>query len=77
MMVAVRKLIFLDRDDFRSVHSLTFEVGRALFGDVGAEQSADGGADLIARASGSLSQQVFELGKDLLDRVQVRRVFRQ
>ena len=29
------------------------------------------------RSGGGLSQQVLELGEDLLDRVQVRRVFRQ
>jgi hypothetical protein len=37
----------------------------------------DRGTDGFAGARGGLAQEVFDLGEDLLDRVQVRRVFRQ
>ena len=41
------------------------------------EDFADCDADSFGRARGGLAQQVLELGEDLFDRVQVRRVFRQ
>src|SRR5258708_9982251 len=41
------------------------------------EDFADRGADGFDGARGDLAQEVLDLGEDLLDRVQVRRVFRQ
>src|SRR3979490_3487447 len=41
------------------------------------EDFADCDADSFGRGRGGLAQQVLELGEDLFDRVQVRRVFRQ
>jgi hypothetical protein len=41
------------------------------------EDFADRGADGFDGAGGGLAQEVLDLGEDLLDRVQVRRVFRQ
>jgi hypothetical protein len=41
------------------------------------EDFADCDADGFGRARGGLAQQVLELGEDLFDRVQVRRVSRQ
>jgi hypothetical protein len=38
---------------------------------------ADCGADRVDASRGSFAEQVLELGKDLFDRVQVGRVFRQ
>src|ERR1700687_1262407 len=43
----------------------------------GWEQLADGRANGFNGACGGLAQQVLELGEDLLDRVEVGRVFRQ
>jgi hypothetical protein len=41
------------------------------------EDFADRGADGFDGARGGFAQEVLDLGEDLLDRVQVRRVFRQ
>ena len=43
----------------------------------GVESIGDCGANGVGVSDGSPAQQVFELGEDLLDWVQVRRVFRQ
>lgn len=43
----------------------------------GVESIGDCSADGIGGSGGSLAQKVFELGEDLLDWVEVRRVFRQ
>src|ERR1700694_5089963 len=54
-----------------------FEIIGAFLWPEGLEQLADCGAEGFNGARGAFSQQVFELGKDLFDRVQVRRIFRQ
>ena len=51
-------------------------VGAFLWCEV-VESIGDCSADGIGGSGGSLPQKVFELGEDLLDRVEVRRVFRQ
>jgi len=43
---------------------------------VGAEEFADGCKDGVVGAGRGLSKTMLELGEDLLDRVQVRRIFR-
>jgi hypothetical protein len=47
-----------------------------VFGE-GAEQFADSGADGFHGSGGSFAQEVLELCEDLLDRIEVGRVFRQ
>src|SRR6266536_1105047 len=54
-----------------------FEVIGAFLWREGLEQLADCRAEGFNGARGAFSQQVFELGKDLFDGVQVRRVFWQ
>ncbi len=54
-----------------------FEVIGAFLWREGLEQLADCRAEGLNGARGAFSQQVFELGKDLFDGVQIRRVFRQ
>jgi|tagenome__1003787_1003787.scaffolds.fasta_scaffold17911979_1 hypothetical protein len=51
--------------------ALVFEVVRTLFGREGFKEFADGGVDRIDGSCGCPSEQTFELGNDLLDRVQV------
>src|SRR6266851_5505806 len=53
------------------------EIVGAFGGRKCSEDFADCDADSFGRARGGLAQQVLELGEDLFDRVQVRRVFRQ
>lgn len=57
--------------------SWVFEVVGAFIGCEGVECLANCRADRINGSRGGLSEQVLELGKDLLDGVQVRRVFWQ
>src|SRR6266699_1924385 len=57
--------------------SCVFEVIGAFLWREGLEQLADCRAEGLNGARRAFSQQVFELGKDLFDGVQVRRVFRQ
>src|SRR4030095_10288158 len=57
--------------------SRVLEVGGALGGGEAAEEAADGGTDIRDGAGGGLAQKMLELGEDLLDRVEVRRVLRQ
>ena len=52
------------------------EIVGAFGGRKCSEDFADCDADGFGRARGRLAQQVLELGEDLFDRVQVRRVFR-
>lgn len=47
------------------------EIVGAFFWGEGLESFADGGADRFDGSSGSLSEQMLELGKDLFDGVQV------
>ena len=54
-----------------------FEVIGAFLWREGLEQLADCRAEGLNGARGAFSQQVFQLGKDLFDGVQIRRVFRQ
>ena len=54
-----------------------FEVVGAFLWREGFEELADGGADGFDGSRGGFAQQVLELGEDLLDGVQVGRVFRQ
>jgi hypothetical protein len=49
----------------------------AFFGAEELENFADGEANRFNGSGGGFSEEVLELGKDLLDRVQVRRVFWQ
>jgi hypothetical protein len=55
--------------------SCVFEVVCALFRGVGAEQLADGGEDGLEGSRRRFAQEMLELGEDLLDRVQIGRVF--
>jgi hypothetical protein len=43
----------------------------------GVEQLGDAVADCVERALGGLAQEVLELGEELLDGVEVRRILRQ
>jgi len=52
-----------------------FEVVGELFGGVGVEQLADGGEDRLESSRRRLAQEVLELGEDLLDGVEIGRVF--
>ena len=52
-----------------------FEIVGALFGGVGVEQLADGGDDRFESSRHRLAQEMLELGEDLLDRVEIGRVF--
>src|SRR6266702_4305807 len=54
-----------------------FEVIGAFLWREGLEQLADCRAEGLNGARGAFSQQVFQLGKDVFDGVQIRRVFRQ
>jgi hypothetical protein len=51
------------------------EVVCALFRGVGVEQLADGGDDSLEGLRRRFAQQMLELAEDLLDRIQIRRVF--
>jgi hypothetical protein len=54
-----------------------FEVVSAFVGCVGSEQLADGGDEAFERSRRRFAQQVLQLGEDLLDRIQIGRVFGQ
>ena len=54
-----------------------FEVGGAFVGGEGVESRGDGVPKGLDGAGGGLSEQGFELGEDLLDRVQIRAVGRK
>ena len=53
------------------------EVVCAFFGGVGSEQFAHRGGEGFDCSGGSFAQEMLELGEDLLDWVQVRRIFGQ
>ena len=55
--------------------SCVFEVVGAFLRGEGRQRLADGGADVVVGARLGLAQEVFELGEDLLDRVEVGGVF--
>src|SRR5437763_258057 len=57
--------------------SLVCQLACAFFGLEELENFADGKANSFDRSGGKFSQEVFELGEDLLDGVQVGRVFGQ
>src|SRR2546430_14421807 len=62
----------LKRDEVRLL-----QVACAFFGLEELENFADGEANSFDRSGGKFSQEVLELGEDLLDGVQVGRVFGQ
>src|SRR6202051_2606195 len=57
--------------------SCVLKIVGAFVGCKSSEDFADRGANGFDGARGGLAQEVLDLGEDLLDRVQVRRVFRQ
>src|SRR5271157_4481028 len=67
----------LERVEFRRRISAILDVVGAFLRGVGSKKLADGGKDRVVGAGGGFSAPMLELGEDLLDRVQVRRIFRQ
>src|SRR5271166_498694 len=67
----------LERVEFRRRISAILDVVGAFLRGVGSKKLADGGKDRVVGAGGGFSEPMLELGEDLLDRVQVRRIFRQ
>src|SRR6516165_6899558 len=60
----------------RSISCVSEVVGAFLRCE-GGEEPTDRCGEVLGGACGGFAQEVFELGKDLLDRVEVGRVFRQ
>src|SRR5437588_7733499 len=67
----------LEHDAIRCARSLVLKIVGAFVGCKCSEDFADRGADGFDGARGGRAQEVLDLGEDLLDRVQVWRVFGQ
>src|SRR6185312_6895111 len=67
----------LERDEFRLSISRVFEVVGTFVWHKGCERLPDCGPDGLDGSCGGFAQEVLELGEDLLDRVQIGRIFRQ